>query len=304
MDPGTGLFVLASKDSHMYIPNPNATHDIFHVSAVDAFKAVGRFVGRALLDGQMLPLPFSPAVFKAILGVPLTLEDVEVLDPSVYSSLRYILEHDDIDALALTFSITERRGDRVDEVDLIPRGRCIDVTDANKADYVDLMLRYLLYQRFERYLLELVQGVYDIVPPELLVPFDHKELELLLCGLADIDVQDWKAHTECSTNVAGSPLVEWFWDIVAAMTPAERATLLQYTTGSSRVPVQGFRGLTSHDGRICRFSLKGVTYIPGAYPTVHACFNRIDLPLYPRKDLLVEALQMLLLSNPTGFDIA
>ncbi|RHY24326.1 hypothetical protein DYB32_010244 [Aphanomyces invadans] len=198
MDPGTGLFVLASKDSHMYIPNPNATHDILqsklsHVSAVDAFKAVGRFVGRALLDGQMLPLPFSPAVFKAILGVPLTLEDVEVLDPSVYSrcamveklteqpafhvlfvcSLRYILEHDDIDALALTFSITERRGDRVDEVDLIPRG-----------------------------------------------------------------------------------------------------------------------------------SLKGVTYIPGAYPTVHACFNRIDLPLYPRKDLLVEALQMLLLSNPTGFDIA
>ncbi len=152
-------------------------------------------------------------------------------------------------------------------------------------------------------MLALIQGVYDVLPPELLVPFDHKEMELLLCGLMEINVEDWKNNTVTSSNLVHSDVLRWFWDIVAHMSSEDQAKLLQFATGSSRVPVQGFKGLTSHDGIICRFSLKGVMYEPGKYPCAHACYNRIDLPLYPEKALLEEALQMLLLSDPTGFNI-
>jgi hypothetical protein len=38
-------------------------------------------------------------------------------------------------------------------------------------------------------------GLYEVVPHALLVVFDASELELMLCGVPDIDVEDWKRHT-------------------------------------------------------------------------------------------------------------
>jgi E3 ubiquitin ligase SMURF1/2 len=49
-----------------------------------AFRAIGRFIGRALLDGQVLALPLNPVLFKAILGRPITLDDLEHLDRTMY----------------------------------------------------------------------------------------------------------------------------------------------------------------------------------------------------------------------------
>ncbi|RHY29940.1 hypothetical protein DYB32_009457 [Aphanomyces invadans] len=285
-----GLFVVLNREDNSYFINPNSSHAWTHPNRMDhlqAFHAVGRFLGRSLLDGQVIPMHLNPVLLKgttraasyfnwsscvvAILGVPLTLDDVESLDRTVYKGLVYLLEHDNAHELALTFSATETRGDDVVEVDLVENGHLRPVTDANKADYVRLMVRYLMFGRIEAQLLALIQGVYDIVPPELVMPFDHKE---------------------------------WFWEVVEGMSPPDRSKLLQFATGSSRVPVQGFKGLTSYDGEICHFTLKGVPYECGVYPATHACYNRIDLPLYPAKEMMVEALTMLLMSDPTGFTIA
>ncbi|ETV96803.1 hypothetical protein H310_10100 [Aphanomyces invadans] len=318
MDDASGLFMVTNRDDNAYFINPNAAYlvakhrqtqqsNVPHqkpaISHTQAFLAAGRFIGRALLDGQMLPLHFCPVLFKLLLGIPVTLDDVESMDKTVYSSLRYVLNHGNVEDLCLTFSATEHQDDTVVEVELIDGGRDIAVTDANKHTYVDLMTRYLLFDRVEGSLKAMIEGLYEVVPPELLIPFDHKEFELILCGLSDIDVRDWKANTVTSSNLHGATALEWFWEVVEAMAPADQAKLLQYSTGSSRVPVQGFKGLTSYDGKICYFTLKGITYIPGCYPCAHACYNRIDLPLYPRKDLMEEALKMLLLSDPTGFNI-
>ncbi|KDO32935.1 hypothetical protein SPRG_02628 [Saprolegnia parasitica CBS 223.65] len=284
--PNSGLFVLSNREDNSYILNPNSEFAVgqYNMDHLAAFEAVGRFLGRAILDGQMLKLPFCPVLFKAMLGVPVSMDDVESLDRTLYKSLRYLLENDNADDLALTFPY-------------------IAVTDANKHDYVDTLVRYLLFERIAPQLHALLRGLYAIVPPELLIPFDHKELELLMTGLAEIDVVDWEANTQTSSNLEGSRVLVWFWEVVKDMSDDDQAKLLQFCTGSSRVPVQGFKGMTSYDGRICNFTLKGVAYQSGMYPVAHACFNRLDLPLYPRKELLQEAIKMLLLSDPTGFNI-
>ncbi|ETV71663.1 hypothetical protein, variant 1 [Aphanomyces astaci] len=302
-----GLFVVLNREDNSYFINPNSSHAWRHPNHMDhlkAFHAVGRFLGRSLLDGQVIPMHLSPVLLKAILGVPLTLDDVEGLDRTVHKGLLYLLDHDNAQDLALTFSVSETHGhNTVVEVELVENGHLRAVTDANKAEYVRLMVRYLVFGRVEAQLSALLQGVYDVVPPELLMPFDHKEFELILCGLAEVDVADWKANTVTSSNLDNSSPLQWFWEVVEAMSPVDRSRLLQFATGSSRVPVQGFKGLTSYDGEICRFTLKGVPYEGGAYPATHACYNRIDLPLYPTKDMMKEALTMLLLSDPTGFTI-
>ena len=40
-----------------------------------------------------------------------------------------------------------------------------------------------------------MEGFTDIVQHNLIRIFDENELELLMCGLGDIDVNDWKKHT-------------------------------------------------------------------------------------------------------------
>ncbi|CAK4301448.1 unnamed protein product [Aphanomyces euteiches] len=316
MDESSGLFVLANRDDHSVYINPNSAVAFKNTSMghLEAFQAMGRFIGRAFLDGQVIPLRLNTVLFKVLVGNPLSLDDVELVDPTIFKSLHYILENDNVDQLMLTFSASEGHG--ATEVDLVPKGQSITVTDANKHDYVARMVEHLLVGRVKQQLEALLHGLFEVLPPELFVPFDAKELELILCGMDSIDVSDWRANTDATLDLMLSPLLEvcrsssmeidllqWFWDIVASLSSDDRVKLLKYTTGASRVPVQGFRGLTSYDGKLCRFNLKGVPYTRGAYPVVHACYNRIDMPLYDRKQQLEDAIAMLLSSDPTGFNI-
>ncbi|KAF0737531.1 hypothetical protein Ae201684P_006328 [Aphanomyces euteiches] len=297
MDESLGLFSIADHDTNGYYINPASQ------TKITEFRAVGRFLAQAILSGQVVPLQFSPVLFKAILGSPMTLLDVECMDPPMYRSLMHVLESEQVEDLALTFSAVERNGDSVVEVELIPNGANVLVTKASAHDYVTRMVRYLLFDRVQHQLAALLHGIYDILPPALLVPFDFKELELLVCGLSVIDVHDWKLNTIISSNLKDSPVYSWFWEVVESLNAVDQAKLLQFCTGSSRVPVQGFKGLTSYDGNICHFSISGKNYTPGMYPVAHACFNRLDLPLYPTKELVQAAIEVLLQAAPTGFTI-
>ncbi|KAH9111650.1 hypothetical protein LEN26_013399 [Aphanomyces euteiches] len=302
MDPEKHLFQVTNQSDNSYFlasqSRDTESHD-------DLFRVVGRFIGRALLDGQVIPMHLNLVVFKAILGLPIVFEDLEDFDPVVYKSLTYILECANVDELALSFSVSTVEEDgSMTQIDLVENGRNIAVENHNRVDFVQAMVHHLVFDRVESHLAGFIQGLYDIVPPELLLVFDHKELELILCGLPVVDVVDWKLNAVTSPNLRHSDVTDWFWEAVEAMEPQGQAKLLQISTGASRVPVQGFKGLTSFDGRICYFTLNGVPYKAGAYPVVHACFNRIDLPLYPTKELLQDALRMLLLSDPTGFNSA
>ncbi|ETV72060.1 hypothetical protein H257_12853 [Aphanomyces astaci] len=282
-----GLFMVANKDDQSFFINPNSERDHGPNHLAD-FQAVGRLLGRAIIDGQVLPFHFCVPLFKMLLGYPVSIEDVRYLDLTVYSNLTYIRDCDDVDDLALTFSVSVDTD--VPEVELVVGGRDVGVTNANKTEYVERMVQYLMFERVAPQLQRLVQGLYDVLPQELLMPFDYKELELILCGFSEIDTLE--------------DVVGWFWEVVEFdMTPSDRAKLLQFTTGSSRVPLQGFKGLTSYDGRLCPFNLYGIPYHVGAFPRGHSCFNRIDLPIYPSRELMKDALFALVAMESLEFTI-
>ena len=81
----------------------------------------------------------------------------------------------------------------------------------------------------------LLRGFYDVLPEVLLSVFDFQELELLLCGLPEIDLGDWRLHTEyrglLERKGAAHKVAGWFWDAVEAMDEEKRARLLQFVTG-------------------------------------------------------------------------
>jgi HECT-domain (ubiquitin-transferase) len=54
----------------------------------------------------------------------------------------------------------------------------------------------------------------------------------------------------------------------------QKARLLQFVTGTSGVPSQGFSVLQGNDGNIRRFTVNGLAVEQGPFPRAHTCFNR------------------------------
>jgi len=175
-------------------------------------------------------------------------------------------------------------------IDLKTNGRNIGVTDTNKSEYIQLLMKYRMLDSTEAQLEQLLIGFYEVIPPLLVSIFTFQEIELLLCGLPYIDVEDWEKSTQYSTRGClkkGNKVAKWFWDIVKnEFTDEQRARLLQFSTGSANVPVGGFKELQTHSGNTCPFTILGVPLKQKKYPGAHTCFNRLELPMYTsKKDL-------------------
>ena len=57
------------------------------------FKFIGRIVGKAIYEQQLLDCYFVKAFYKIILGMPLTYHDVEDYDNELYKNLKWCLEN-------------------------------------------------------------------------------------------------------------------------------------------------------------------------------------------------------------------
>ena len=95
-----------------------------------------------------------------------------------------------------------------------------------------------------------------------------------------------------------------FWEIITEMNHEQRSRLLQFVTGTSRVPVGGFGSLQGQDGEVRRFSLEMLSGGDSAVPRAHTCFNRLDMPNYSSRDQLAHVLHQLLLVDIQGFNMA
>lgn len=78
---------------------------------------------------------------------------------------------------------------------------------------------------------------------DLIKLFNDHELELLISGLPEIDVDDLRANTEYSGYTAASPVIQWFWEVVRSLEKQDLALLVQFVTGTSKVPLEGFKAL-------------------------------------------------------------
>ncbi|MCJ1250646.1 hypothetical protein MMC30_007874 [Trapelia coarctata] len=281
-NPDYALFIPVASDRTTFHPNKlshiNEEHLMF-------FKFIGRVIGKALYEGRALDCHFSRAVYKRILGKPVSIKDMETLDLDYYKSLLWMLENDIADIITETFSIETEEFGVTTIVDLIENGRNIPVTEDNKQEYVQLVVEYRLTGSVKVQLEEFLKGFHDIVPAELIAIFNEQELELLISGLPDIDVDDWKNNTEYHNYQASSPQIQWFWRAVRSFDKEERAKLLQFVTGTSKVPLNGFKELEGMNG-FSRFNIHRDYGNKDRLPSSHTCFNQLDLPEYESYEAL------------------
>ena len=224
-----------------------------------------------------------------------------------YNNLKSLLDLDNVEDLCLTFTFTENAFGVNRDVELVEGGAEIDVTNENLPAFLEANFKYHLMYRVKPQLAELLLGFYDVIPEPLMTMFDFQELELLMSGLPEIDVDDWMANTlyqgQFESRGAQHKSCQWFWEVVREFDQEHRAKLLQFTTGSSGVPARGFSVLQGNDGNIKKFALSGIRKDQSLFPRAHTCFNRIDLPCYSSKEELREKLKIALATSVTGFDI-
>ena len=187
-----GLFTFSGTDRYSY--QINQYSDIANEHHLHYFRFAGRLLGKALFDGQLVEAHLVRPMYKHIIGAPIDLEDMQFVDRDTYQSLKWILENDDADEVGVTFSVSRTMFGEIITTELKPGGKDIEVDDDNKYEYVDLMIKHTMFESVKPQLEALLRGFYEVVPAFLVSVFDFQELELLLCGLPQIDIEDWKKH--------------------------------------------------------------------------------------------------------------
>ena len=281
------LFEYSAHDNYTIQINPNSGINPEHLNY---FKFIGRVVGLGIFHRRFLDAFFVGALYKMMLRKKVVLQDMEGVDAEVYNSLKWTLDNEINDVLDLTFSADDDRFGEVVTVDLIPNGRDIEVTDENKKEYVEKYTQWRIVDRVQEQFKAFMDGFNELIPEDLVTVFDERELELLIGGIAEIDIEDWKKHTDYRGYQESDEVIQWFWKCVSEWDNEQRARLLQFTTGTSRIPVNGFKDLQGSDGPR-RFTIEKAGECQ-QLPKSHTCFNRVDLPPYTDYESLKQKLTL------------
>ncbi|XP_035778225.1 E3 ubiquitin-protein ligase Nedd-4-like isoform X3 [Anopheles albimanus] len=290
-NPYYGLFEYSAMDNYTLQINPNS--GLCNEEHLNYFRFIGRIAGMAIYHGKLLDAFFIRPFYKMMLQKPIDLKDMEAVDTEYYNSLLYIKENDPSE-LDLTFSVDEESFGTMNQRELKPGGAELEVSNDNKDEYIRLVIDWRFEARVKDQMQAFLEGVNSLVPLTLLKIFDENELELLMCGIQSIDVNDWKKNTMYKGDYyANHAVVLWFWRAVLSFNNEMRARLLQFVTGTSRVPMNGFKELYGSNGPQLFTIEKWGTV--NNFPRAHTCFNRLDLPPYESyaqlKERLISAIE-------------
>ncbi|KAF9475646.1 HECT-domain-containing protein [Pholiota conissans] len=274
-NPSYGLFEYSTHDNYTLQINPASGINPDHLSY---FKFIGRCLGLAIFHRRFLDAYFVPSFYKMILGKHMALADLESVDADLHRSLVWMLDNDITDILDETFTTAEERFGELVTIELKPGGGDIPVTEDNKKEYVDSVVAYRISRRVKDQFDAFMEGLLELIPRDLINVFDERELELLIGGMSEIDMDDWTKFTDYRGYEKTDQVIEWFWQCIRSWPAERKSRLLQFTTGTSRVPVNGFKDLQGSDGPR-RFTIEK-SGDPQGLPRSHTCFNRLDLPPY------------------------
>uniref|UniRef100_A0A8D3BJC9 HECT-type E3 ubiquitin transferase n=1 Tax=Scophthalmus maximus TaxID=52904 RepID=A0A8D3BJC9_SCOMX len=273
LNPYYGLFQYSRDDIYTLQINPDSAVNPEHLSY---FHFVGRIMGMAVFHGHYIDGGFTLPFYKQLLGKPITLDDMESVDPDLHNSLVWILDNDITGVLDHTFCVEHNAYGEIIQHELKPNGKSMPVSEDTKKEYVRLYVNWRFLHGIEAQFLALQKGF-------------NEELELIVCGLGKIDISDWKSNTRLKHCTPDSNIVKWFWKAVESFDEERRARLLQFVTGSSRVPLQGFKALQGAAGPRL-FTIHQIDANANNLPKAHTCFNRIDIPPYESYDKLYDKL--------------
>ncbi|CUA70648.1 E3 ubiquitin-protein ligase TRIP12 [Rhizoctonia solani] len=291
---------------------------------------LGQFVGKALLDSRIIDMSFNSLFLKYILSeeIPLTIASLKLVDPALANSLSklqaYGVARREIENNA-TMSPSEKEAALSDltihgayledlaldftvpgyDIELKPGGRDISVTDSNVEEYVREVIDVVIGRGVQNQVQAFRTGFSKVFAVTDLQSFSSEELDLLF-GNAD---EDWSTETLTDALKADhgfnvdSGAIRDLISIMGSYDEPTRRAFLQFITGSPKLPIGGFRGLSPQLTVVRKPHeppLKADDYLP----SVMTCVNYLKLPEYSTKGVMEDRLKTAMMEGGGSFHLS
>jgi hypothetical protein len=264
-----------------WLPNPTADLPVQE----EMFLFLGKLLGVAIRTSNNLNLSLAPVFWKRLIFDEVNTMDLKSFDECIFQTLEILRNLEAQGITAGNFSsafdgetfTTRNSGGRV--VELCPGGKDMIVSFENAREFADLLEKQRLTEADSVYAL-IRKGMSAVIPLNQLYMFSWKQVETLVCGAADINVEILKSKTSYSGLSESDPQVKFFWEVLTEMSPKERSLFLRFVWGRSRLP-------SGKDFKNFSMTNKSVSGNPDQYlPVSHTCFFTLDLPPYTTKEVL------------------
>ena len=250
-------------------------------------------LGLAIYNSTILDIALPSFAFRKLLAsapnhhrsalqslrptISYSLEDLAEYRPVLARGLAQLLDYEGNveDTFCRNFVAEIDRYDQVVQVPLCPNGENRPVTNANRGEFVDCYVRYLLDISIARQFEPFKRGFFSICGGNALSLFQPDEIERLVRGSDEpLDVTSLRAVAVYDGWPQGStePVVTWFWDTFAAAPVADQRRLISFITASDRIPAIGATSLV--------IKLVCLSDDRTRFPIARTCFNMIGLYRY------------------------
>ena len=277
-DPNYGMFNY-NKKTRLYWFNH------FSFEPKIKYELIGTIFGLAIYNNTILDVKLPISIYKKLLGIKPTFEDLKECDNELYKNLEYILNQDNPkleEELDSNFTVVDDKFGEKIEVPLKPGGEKIMINNFNKSEYVELYTDWFFNKSIDEYFRAFEKGFYKVFNRNLTKMLTPQELELIICGTQILDFHELKLACVYEEFDKNSETVKYFWEILFDFNEEEKKKFLSFVTGCDRAPIDGLGSLP-------------ITVTNGGsdlnqLPTAHTCFNNLILPDYKNKEKLKKAL--------------
>ncbi|EQC27184.1 hypothetical protein SDRG_14987 [Saprolegnia diclina VS20] len=290
---------LQSPQLPLLLPTSNGQHNVghcrdayvlhpqAHVQHTSMLVFLGKLLGVAIRTKDCLSLTLSQVIWKLLVRDVVTVEDLEAVDALIVNSMRALRTIDTTGVTAAQFA------DVIDEtfttlstdnrtVALRPHGDTIAVTFENRCEFADAVEQFRLHE-FDAAVACVRRGLGMVVPLRYLRLFTWRELESLVCGSPDVDIDLLQQCTEYSSCSASDMHVTWFWDVLRAYSHDARRAFLRFVWGRSRLPRTLPEFQAGQQFKLTAFDRRPAdSYMPVS----HTCFFSLELPRYSSHAIL------------------
>lgn len=207
---------------------------------------IGRMLGKALYENLLVELPLAEFFLSKLAGKH---SDVDVhqlasLDPVLHRNLLSLKAYEgDVEELGLDFTVVINELGETKVHELKPNGSNIQVTTANRIEYISLMADYKLNRQIRQQCAAFRKGLANVVTVEWLYMFSNKEFQVLISGAEiPVDIDDLRKNTKYGGDFEPDhPTIKLFWEVLANFDDLQRRQLLKFVTSCSRPPLLGFK---------------------------------------------------------------
>ena len=273
-DPDYGMFNY-NKKTRLYWFN----HYTFEPKI--KYELIGIIFGLAIYNNIILDVKFPLTVYKKLLGIKPTLEDMKECDPELYNNLTFLINSKDKnlkEELDTNFVVVDDKfGEKLD-IPLKANGENIMIDSENKDEYVELYLDWYFNKSIHEVFNSFEKGFYKVFNRDLSKILSPEELELIICGTQFLDFNELKKGCNYEEYTKDSETIKYFWEILLEFNEEEKKNFLSFVTGCDRAPIDGL-------GSLAITISNGGTDL-NQLPSAHTCFNNLILPDYRNKEVI------------------